>query len=74
MEVNLSPELHAKLSRLAAEEGRDTQALAQEAIERFVNYDDWFMREVDQGLTAADRGEFIEHEDVGALINRRYPS
>ena len=46
MEVNLTPELQAKLSRLAAEHGRDTQALAREAIERFVDYDEWFLREV----------------------------
>ena len=41
MEVKLTPDLQAKLSRLAAERGRDTQALVQEAIERFVDYDQW---------------------------------
>jgi len=38
MAVPLNPELQAKLSRLASERGRDTRALAQEAIERFVDY------------------------------------
>ena len=47
----------------------DTQRLAQEAIERFVDYDEWFLREVEVGLAAADRGEFIEHEDITKLIN-----
>jgi predicted transcriptional regulator len=73
MEVNLTPELQAKLSRLSAEMGRDAQALVQEAIERFVDYDEWFLREVEKGLAAADRGELIEHEDVGKLIDSRYP-
>ena len=73
MELNLTPELQAKLSRLAAEHGRDTQALAQEAIERFVDYDEWFLCEVEKGLAAADRGEFVEQEDIGKLINSRYP-
>src|SRR6266850_1027835 len=73
MEVNLGPDLQAKLTRLAHERGRDPQALVQEAIERFVNYDEWFLREVESGLAAADRGEFIDHEDIGKLINRRYP-
>jgi len=73
MEVNLTPDLQAKLSRLAAERGRDTQALVQEAIERFVDYDEWFLREVEKGLAAADRGEFIEHEDISKLIDSRYP-
>ncbi len=73
MEVNLNPELQNKLARLAAERGRETQELVQEAIERFVNFDDWFIREVEKGLAAADRGEFIEHADIGELIKRRYP-
>jgi predicted transcriptional regulator len=37
MEVRLNPDLQAKLTRLAAEQGRDTEALAQEAIARFVD-------------------------------------
>jgi predicted transcriptional regulator len=73
MEVNLTPDLQAKLSRLAAERGRDAQALVQEAIERFVDYDEWFLREVEKGLAAADRDELIEHEDIGKLIDSRYP-
>ena len=73
MEIHLNPELQAKLNRVASESGRDTQSLVQEAVERFVDYDEWFLREVEAGLAAADRGEFIEHEDIGKLINRRYP-
>ena len=69
----LTPELQAKLSRLASEIGRDAQALAQEAIERFVDFDEWFLREVDKGLAAADQGQFVEHEAVAELINSRYP-
>ena len=40
MEVNIGPDLQAKLARLATERGRDTQALVEEAIERFVDYDE----------------------------------
>jgi predicted transcriptional regulator len=73
MEVNIGLDLQAKLARLAAERGRETQALVEEAIERFVDYDQWFLREVEKGLAAADRGELIDHEEIGKLINRRYP-
>lgn len=44
-----------------------------EAVERMVDYDAWFGEEVEKGLAAADRGELIEHEDIGKLIDRRYP-
>ena len=73
MEVDFAPDLEAKLSHLAAEQGRDTKELVREAVERFVNYDEWFIREVEKGLAAADRGEFIDHEEIGKLIDRRYP-
>jgi predicted transcriptional regulator len=73
MEVDLTPELEAKLTRLAAEQGRETRALVREAVERFVNYDEWFVREVEKGLAAADRGELVDHEEIGKLIDRRYP-
>ena len=57
MEVRITPDLEAKLARLATERGQDTQAVVQEAIERLVDYDEWFVREVEKGLAAADRGE-----------------
>ena len=73
MEVRLKPDLEAKLSRLAREQGRDRESLIVEAVERMVNYDEWFIHEVEKGLAAADRGEFVEEEDIRKLIDRRYP-
>jgi predicted transcriptional regulator len=73
MEVSLNPDLQARLSRLAAEHGSDAQTLVQEAVERFVDYDEWFLREVEEGLAAARRGHLIDHDDIGKLIDSRYP-
>jgi predicted transcriptional regulator len=73
MEVDFSPDLQAKLTRLAAQQGRDTKALVREAVERLVSYDEWFVREVEEGLAAADRGESMDHEDVRKIIDGRYP-
>jgi len=44
-----------------------------EAIERLVNYDEWFLREVEKGIMAADHGELTDHEEVRKLIRQRYP-
>ena len=71
MEVILSPDLQAKLTRMAHERGTDAQALAREAIERMVDYDDWFVREVDKGLAQIERGETLSHEEVGARLDQR---
>jgi predicted transcriptional regulator len=73
VDVHLNPDLQAKLNLLAAQQGRASEALVLEAIERLVNYDEWFLREVDKGLAAADRGELVDHQDVRKMIDERYP-
>jgi predicted transcriptional regulator len=64
MEVRLDPDLQAKLAQLASQQGRDTEELVVDAVERMVNFDQWFMREVEKGISAADRGELVDHQDV----------
>jgi predicted transcriptional regulator len=73
MEVHLSPDLQAKLAQLASQQGRDSEALVVEAVQRMVNYDEWLIREVEIGIAAADRGEFVDHDEVRRRIERRYP-
>jgi predicted transcriptional regulator len=70
LEVHLTPEIQAKLAHLAAQQDRDMEAIAQEAIERVVDYDGWFIREVEKGLASADRGDLLTHEEVGARLER----
>jgi predicted transcriptional regulator len=71
MELTLPADLQAKLTRLAQERGTEPQALAREAIERFVDYDDWFVREVEHGLAQIERGETLSHDEIGARLERR---
>ena len=71
MEVHLTPDVEAKLARLAAEQGRNAEALAQEVIEHFVDYDAWFIREVEKGLEQIDRGKLLTHEEVGERLEKR---
>ena len=73
MDVPLNPDLQAKIRRLAEQTGRASTALIVEAVERMVNYDEWFLREVDKGLAAADRGDLVEHSEVRKMIDERYP-
>ncbi len=75
MEIELSPELQAKLDRIASQQGRDSKSLVHEAVERLVGYDEWFLRQVEIGLEQADRGELLEDTEVAArmenLITRK---
>ena len=57
MEVDLSPDLEGKLARAAGRRGVSADVLIREAIERAVDYDDWFIREVEKGLAQIDGGD-----------------
>ena len=68
MQVNLPPELQAKLDRIAAQQGREPESLVNEAVERLIGYDEWFIQQVEKGLAQIERGEVFEHEEVAAKV------
>ena len=72
MKTPAGPSLGAKLACLAAKRGRDAKILAREAVESFVDYDEWFIREVERGLAQVDHGETLTHEHVGAHLERLF--
>lgn len=71
MDLNVPPDLQTKLALAADRRGLPPEVLVLEAIERAVEYDDWFLREVEKGLAQVERGEVLTHEDVGARLERR---
>ena len=46
---------------------------SQPSEARLESHDEWFMGEVEKGLAAAGRNDFIEHDQVRSLIDARYP-
>jgi predicted transcriptional regulator len=46
------------------------KTLAPEAIERAVDYDDWFLGEIEKGLPQIDRGEVLTHEAVKERLEK----
>lgn len=71
MEVHLPPDLEGNLARAADCRGVPAETLAREAIERAVDDDDWFIREVKKGLDHIDRGQVLTHEAIGSGLERR---
>ena len=78
MEVGLTPDQFDKVAQLAQFErlaqGCAAETLDPEAIDKLLDYDEWFLREVDHGIAEADRGDFVEHDDVRKMIEDRYPA
>jgi predicted transcriptional regulator len=65
MEVPLQPEKEAQLAQIAAQRGLKTDELAEQVLSRYLEDDKRFIEAVNIGIAAADRGEFVEHDEVG---------
>jgi toxin ParE1/3/4 len=70
MEVHLTPEQQHQLAELASQRGRDADALAQEAISRYLAEEAGFVEAVKLGEEALQRGEYLTHEQMGERIGR----
>ncbi len=70
MEVRLQPEKEAQLAQIAAQRGLKTDELAEQVLSRYLEDDKRFIEAVNIGIAAADRGEFVEHDEVGLRIKQ----
>lgn len=70
MEVHFTPELEAKLTGAAAQQGRNADELAQEILSRYFEEETRFVEAVTRGEEALQRGEYLTHEQVGRRLQR----
>lgn len=69
MNLQVPPELEAKLNRLAAQTGRTADQVALDLLANCVEYDEWFRSEVEKGRLSAKEGRLLNHEEVSSRIN-----
>ena len=74
MEVNLSPELHAKLAHIAAENNSGAEDNVRQFVEHYLDHDAWFGQKVKTGLGQLDQREFLTHKEIGARIDQIFRS
>jgi len=70
MEVHFSPELEAKLTSSAAQQGRNPDELLQDVLLRYFDEEARFVEAVNRGEAALQRGEYLSHEQVGQRLDR----
>ena len=70
MEVHFTPELEAKLTQSAAQQGRNPDELVQEVVSRYVDEERRFIEAVNRGEEALQRGDYLTHEQVGQRLKR----
>jgi predicted transcriptional regulator len=72
MEVHFTPELQAKLNRVAAENRRAADDYVQQLVENYLDYDAWFRQKVTASVDRLDHGEFLTHEEVGSRLEKTF--
>jgi len=68
--VRVSDEAASKLNQIAEKLDRSRAYMAAEAIEAFVEQQEWQLAEIESGLAEADRGEFASAEDVAKVVGK----
>ena len=70
MEVNFTPEVEAKLTHIAEQQGRNPADLVEEVVSRYFDEEARFAAAVNLGEEALQRGEYLTHEQVGERLQR----
>jgi predicted transcriptional regulator len=70
MEVHFTPEQEARLAEIATAAGTDAERLVRDAALRLLQEDARFRAAVQEGIAQADRGEFIEDDEMDARLEQ----
>jgi predicted transcriptional regulator len=70
MEVHFTPEQETQLSQIAIHAGTDAERLVKDAALRLLQEEARFRAAVREGIAQADRGEFIEEEEMDARLEQ----
>ena len=72
MEVQFTPEQQAKFSLIASRSGSSPESLVTSVIGRYIDEEVRFLTAVENGIAAADRGEFLEEEEMDARLEAMF--
>ena len=70
MDVRLPPEVEAQLQPLSSHRGIDAEQLVRKTVDRMLENQTRFRAGVQRGIEAANRGDFVEEEEMDARIER----
>ncbi len=68
--VRLDKRLKKRLDKLAGTTKRSKSFLAAEAIAKFVELNEWQIKEIKAGIKEADEGKFASDEEVKSIFDK----
>ena len=70
MEVRFTLEQEAQLAQMAVKAGINPERLVKGVLVRYLDDEARFLAAVERGIAAAERGEFIEEDEMDARVER----
>ncbi|MDZ7712059.1 MAG: hypothetical protein U5L06_02585 [Rhodovibrio sp.] len=64
-------ETDRKLTAYAEAQGRTKADIVADALERYLDYESWFRRQVEEGLRADAAGDVRDHDEALSDLNSR---
>ena len=68
--VRLDEAILGRVDHLAGELSRSRSWVIKQAIERFLEYEEWFVKEVKDGLKEVERGETATDDEVARRFQK----
>jgi len=72
MNIQLTPEQETQLAQIATKSGTVPERLAANVVTRYLDEEARFLAAVERGIGAAERGEFIEEEEMDARLEAMF--
>jgi predicted transcriptional regulator len=67
--VRVEPEVKKRLEKLARSTGRTRSFLAAEALNEYLDVNEWQVAGVKRAIASLDRGEGVPHKEVKDWVN-----
>jgi predicted transcriptional regulator len=72
MEVHFTPEQQAQIAQIASKTGTVPERLVTNVVARYLGEEARFLAAVEKGIVAAERGEFIEEDEMDARLEAMF--
>ncbi len=72
MEIHLTPEQQAQLTQIATKVGTAPDRLVTNVVTHYLGEEARFLAAVEKGIAAAERGEFLDEEEMDARLEAMF--
>ena len=69
--IRIDDTVLGRVDSLAKSMSRSRNWVIQQAVDRYLDYEEWFVHQVEQGLEEVKRGKTLSHDEVMAEIRKK---